>query len=84
MYHIELYRNGARNYTTITGPTGPLVWVASCRKTLFRRLIALSLKEAILQDMYTSTKSCMNSHPLGSTFRWRSKSTVHSTSSRWP
>ena len=27
MYHIELYNAGERNYSMITGPTGPLVYV---------------------------------------------------------
>ncbi|KAL5529217.1 hypothetical protein ACEPAG_5191 [Sanghuangporus baumii] len=28
MYHIDLYLNGERNYSAITGPTGPLVYPA--------------------------------------------------------
>ena len=60
MYQLELYMKGERDYSLITGPTGPIVYVSSFIPigTVLTRVRVRSHADTQL-DMSTCTNFCI-------------------------
>lgn len=83
MYHIDLINGGERNYTAITGPTGPLVSVPrGIPSSLFHSDFAFHSK-VILQVMSKSTSCFTDGLHQALMLGWRNTYSELSTSTAY-